>query len=266
MHDVERPEPLHEVGHGRFERAGIGHVGAASLGATAHRRPPHRPTSRGRRGRARWPRCRRPPRAARNAVARPMPLSAPVTSTTRPASRRDVASVTLEPRARRGWREASPPSGSPISQRCPKGSSIRPSRQPCSSATGLTATAPAATAPATIDSGSSTINSIRAVAPPTVCGLKFPCSGDSSSTQNIESPTCELGDDLVEVVGPAEAEHLDRPERGLVEVDRGAAVPDRQLGLGDGLGTAKLGHRRIVSPRSAERAAAGRGDATFRDE
>jgi SAM-dependent methyltransferase len=58
----------------------------------------------------------------------------------------------------------------------------------------------------------------------------------------------KLGDDLLEVVGATEAKHLDRPERSFVELHRGAAVPDRQLRLGDGLRTTSSGHRRILSP------------------
>jgi spectinomycin phosphotransferase len=48
------------------------------------------------------------------------------------------------------------PSGLPISHSWPNGSMIRPSRQPCSSATGDAATAPAASARAKLPSGSST--------------------------------------------------------------------------------------------------------------
>jgi spectinomycin phosphotransferase len=48
------------------------------------------------------------------------------------------------------------PSGLPISHSCPNGSMTRPSRQPCSSATGAASTAPAARARAKLPSGSST--------------------------------------------------------------------------------------------------------------
>ena len=49
--------------------------------------------------------------------------------------------------------------------------------------------APAAFARSTVDAGSSTINSIRTVPPPTDSGLKFALSGASSETQNEASPT-----------------------------------------------------------------------------
>jgi hypothetical protein len=81
------------------------------------------------------------------------------------------------------------PSGFPISQRWPNGSSSRPSSQPCSSPTGPISVAPAATARSRTAPGSSTISRTLAVAPPTVSGLKLPCGGDSSSIQNRELPT-----------------------------------------------------------------------------
>src|SRR5215472_1582972 len=81
------------------------------------------------------------------------------------------------------------PTGLPISHSCPKGSMIRPSRQPCSSATGDAAVAPAATACATIASGSSTTSKVRLVAPPIASGLKRGASGPPDDTQNAASPT-----------------------------------------------------------------------------
>src|SRR5207244_2635276 len=50
--------------------------------------------------------------------------------------------------------------------------------------------APAATAFANASSGSSLINTILTVPPPSVSGLKFLCSGDSSATQN-SAPSIE---------------------------------------------------------------------------
>jgi hypothetical protein len=82
----------------------------------------------------------------------------------------------------------------PISQWCPKGSTIRPTRQPYSlslidqtsigqTMTGQTTVAPALTARAKAASGSATTTTIRTVAPPrnsapSDSGLKFLCSGE----------------------------------------------------------------------------------------
>ena len=83
------------------------------------------------------------------------------------------------------------PSGLPISQWWPNGSTTRPRRQPCSSVAAITGVAPASTARASAASGSSTISSIRTVPPPTVSGLKLKCSGDSSATQKVASSPIE---------------------------------------------------------------------------
>ena len=80
-------------------------------------------------------------------------------------------------------------SGLPISQRCPKGSTIRPSSQRCSSCTGDSSTAPRATACETTARGSSTTSKSLTVVPPSVSGLKLPWAGDSSATQKDASPT-----------------------------------------------------------------------------
>jgi hypothetical protein len=69
------------------------------------------------------------------------------------------------------------------------------------------------------------------VAPPTVSGLKFPCVGTRILDPEQRRSDGELGDDFLEFVGATEAEHLDRPEGGRVEVHGCAAVPHRQLGL-----------------------------------
>src|SRR5206468_2420831 len=79
--------------------------------------------------------------------------------------------------------------GLPISQWCPKGSTIRPSRQPYSSLMGRTTVAPAATARSKAASGLSTTITMRTVPPPSDSGAKLKCSGDSSDTQNSASPT-----------------------------------------------------------------------------
>ena len=101
---------------------------------------------------------------------------------------------------RRAWPSSPPPRCGPDSARrrpvaerppdlplVPDGSAIRPSRQPCSSATGARSVAPAASARAATASGSSTCRSTRPVAPP--------ASGSSRSrpfafeTQKRASPT-----------------------------------------------------------------------------
>ena len=61
--------------------------------------------------------------------------------------------------------------------------------QPCSSRTGQICLAPAAIAWACTAFGSSTTSTKRVVAPPSVSGLKFLCSGDSSATQNFAVST-----------------------------------------------------------------------------
>src|SRR5262249_15987157 len=63
------------------------------------------------------------------------------------------------------------PRGTPISHSWPNGSTIRPSRQPCSLPTGEDSVAPAATARRTTLSGSSTTSSVRLVAPSIIRGL-----------------------------------------------------------------------------------------------
>ena len=96
---------------------------------------------------------------------------------------------------------------------------------------GLISIAPAATARATTASGSSTTSSMRVVAPPTDSGLKLPCSGDSSATQNVARADGELRDDGLVLVGPADAVVLDGAESRLVEVDRRSPATHGQLGL-----------------------------------
>jgi len=62
------------------------------------------------------------------------------------------------------------PVGLPISHRCPQGSVMRPSRQPCSSLTGEVTVAPAPDAASTTASGSSTTSRVRLVPPPSQLG------------------------------------------------------------------------------------------------
>jgi hypothetical protein len=57
------------------------------------------------------------------------------------------------------------------------------------SAAGYTSLAPAATARSISARGSAEMSSIRTVPPPSEGGLKLACAGDSSATQNQESPT-----------------------------------------------------------------------------
>jgi hypothetical protein len=81
------------------------------------------------------------------------------------------------------------PSGLPISHSCPNGSTIRPRRQPCSSATGDASVAPAATACSSTWLGSSTTSSVRLVVPPIACGLRRFMAGLAAATEKVASST-----------------------------------------------------------------------------
>ena len=106
---------------------------------------------------------------------------------------------------------------------------MRPRRQPCSSATGDTAVAPAATArSATAGVGDDEEQPHRA--PPTVSGLRLPCAGASSATQNV-APPAESGDTTASCSSVPPTRVVDRrAERGTVEVDRGPPAAHRELG------------------------------------
>jgi hypothetical protein len=79
--------------------------------------------------------------------------------------------------------------GVPISQWCPNGSVMRPSRQPCSSPTGEVTVAPAAKAALTMLSGSPVTSRVRLVPPSIAAALNRPFSGSALATQKQASPT-----------------------------------------------------------------------------
>ena len=89
----------------------------------------------------------------------------------------------------------------------------------------------AASARPTAAAGSSTTSSSRVVAPPRVWGLKFPCSGDSSSTQNRVEPTWSCATTSGSSPVPPMAEARLRPEGSFVERHGLAPMADRQLDL-----------------------------------
>ena len=88
--------------------------------------------------------------------------------------------------------------------------------------------APAATARANIASGSGTVKIIRTVPPPSDSGLKLPCSGDSSASQNSAPSIAQPSHHRTAWV--FHSKDLDRPECRLVELHRSRAIPNRQQG------------------------------------
>jgi len=66
---------------------------------------------------------------------------------------------------------------------------IRPSRQPCSSATGDASVAPAARASRVTEAELATTSSVRLVAAPSLRGLSRFGAADVPATQNAASPT-----------------------------------------------------------------------------
>ena len=121
-------------------------------------------------------------------------------------------------------------SGLPISQWWPNGSTMRPSRQPCSSATGVDrASRPRRPRARTAASGSSTVSSSLTVPPPSDSGLKFCVLGRLVGDPERRVADRELRDDGLVLVGAADAVDLDRAEGGLVERDRRAAAAHREL-------------------------------------
>jgi len=119
------------------------------------------------------------------------------------------------------------PVGLPISHRCPQGSVMRPSRQPCSSLTGEVTVAPAPDAASTTASGSSTTSRVRLVPPPSQLGGTAHSrrqrwrsrSGRCPPPTGRRCPCCH------------QRMRHDRAERGLVERDRLGGVLDPQFGL-----------------------------------
>ena len=66
--------------------------------------------------------------------------------------------------------------------------------------------------------------------PPSDSGLKVPCAGASSATQNDCASDGELGDDRLVLLRSAHPILLDGPEGVLVELDGGASAPHGELG------------------------------------
>src|SRR5947199_10833192 len=85
--------------------------------------------------------------------------------------------------------------------------------------------APAATAFANASSGSSLINTILTVPPPSVSGLKFLCSGDSSATQN-SAPSIERR--ATTAPSGASTIHNVSSKGGFVEFHCLRSSPDRE--------------------------------------
>ena len=119
------------------------------------------------------------------------------------------------------------PKGFPISHSWPKGSTMRPSRQPCSSATGEVSVAPAASARRTTCSGSSTTSSVRPVA--RLDGMRAEALAGRVGGRHPERRTADaqLRDDIVAVAHPVDHGCA---KRRLVEGNCRAGAVDHSSG------------------------------------
>ena len=107
--------------------------------------------------------------------------------------------------------------GVPISQWCPNGSVMRPSRQPCSSPTGEVTVAPAAKAALTMLSGSPVTSRVRLVPPSIAAALNRALFGVGAGHPEAGVADSQLRDGVLTL---SDLVNDRRAESGLVERDR----------------------------------------------